>query len=138
MQSRSARESGGFPYEVLLEELHAPQQVLDHAGRNTGRWAYTCSYAGRSFHIGYCSKTCFHLSPEEAEEHYRAYVLDTARFDGHWAGVEYRCELCGAWTSRFAQTDVYALFRLCPMHLNRAGLEAVLDLRAGSLGGVKK
>jgi hypothetical protein len=92
-----------------------------------GLWAYTCRAQGQLWPIGYCSPRCRHYSPEEAEEHYRAYLLDTARYDGHWRGVAYRCELCGEWTDRFAQLDSFVVHRLCPAHLNREGLSRLLE-----------
>ena len=92
-----------------------------------GCWLYTCRNAGALWPIGYCSVACRHATPEEAEWHYREYLLDSAQFGGRWAGKEYRCEVCRAWTDRFAVLKSYVVHPLCPAHLNRDGLDTILD-----------
>ena len=87
---------------------------------------YSCRAHGRLWALGYCSPRCRHATSEDAAAHYREYLLDTARYDGHWQGVAYRCELCDAWTDRFAQLESFTLHRLCPRHLTRDGLAQIL------------
>ncbi len=117
------------------EAYHPPASEADyHAPRAWTRavdgrwlWVFSCRAHGRLWPIGHCSARCRHWTPAEATAHYREYLLDTASYDGYWQGVAYRCELCDAWTQRFAQLASFELHRLCPAHLNRAGLQRVLD-----------
>jgi hypothetical protein len=102
-------------------DFHGVRQVAP------GRWLYTCQNAGALWPIGHCSVHCRHSTREDAEWHCREYLLDTARFGGRWAGKEYRCEVCDTWTDRFAILKSYTVHSLCAAHLNRDGLDAVLD-----------
>lgn len=113
-------------YELLVDDYHAARELVDTLGGPTGRWFYCCHLNGRLWPIGYCTPDCRHPTREEAEEHYRQYLLGQAVYDGRWQGVEYRCEVCGQWTDRFAQLKSFVLHRLCPAHLNREGLASVL------------
>ena len=108
------------------DDYHAPRRWPSD-GDDGERWVYSCRAQGRQWPLGYCSARCRHQTPDEAVAHYRQYLLDTARYDGHWRGVAYRCELCDTWTDRFAQLESFALHRLCPAHLNREGLARVLE-----------
>jgi hypothetical protein len=102
-------------------DFHGVRQVAP------GRWLYTCRNAGALWPIGYCSVACRHDTPEAAEWHYREYLLDSAQFGGRWAGKEYRCEVCRAWTDRFAILKSYVVHPLCRAHLNRDGLDIVVE-----------
>jgi hypothetical protein len=93
-------------------------------------WVYSCRVQGRHWPLGYCSVRCRHFTPMAAETHYREYLLDTARYDGYWRGVAYRCELCDRWTHHFAQLESFVLHRLCAEHLTREGLSQVLGNNA--------
>ena len=98
-----------------------------NGGGGRGAWLYSCLYEGRLWPVGYCSARCAHASPEEAEAHFREYLLDEATYDGQWQGVAYQCEVCGDWTDRFAQLKAaFVIHRLCRAHLNREGLRTVL------------
>jgi len=102
-------------------DFHGARQVVP------GRWLYTCRNDEQQWPIGYCSVDCRHASPEDAEWHYREYLLDSAQFGGRWAGKEYRCAACGTWTDHFAVLKSYVAHPLCPAHLNRDGLDMVLE-----------
>jgi hypothetical protein len=97
-------------------DFHGPRQGAD------GTWSYTCRANGRLGPIGYCTPTCRHASPEDAEEHYRQYLIDSAQYGGRWMGKEYQCEVCRCWTDRFAVLRSYVVRPLCLSHLNRDGL----------------
>jgi hypothetical protein len=98
-------------------DYHGPRRVAN------GGWVYTCRTDAGLWPIGYCTTRCRHVSPEDAEEHYREYLIDSAHFGGQWRGKEYQCEVCRAWTDRFAVLKSYVVRPLCPTHLNREGLE---------------
>lgn len=53
---------------------YAARQV--EVGPNAGRWHYTCRNDDRIWPVGLCQDGCHgHASPEEAQEHYRRYLL---------------------------------------------------------------
>lgn len=122
------RERWGEPEQELPLEAAWWTQTDYHGAREVrpGRWLYTCRNAGGLWPIGYCTPECWHLSAQDAERHYRDYLLDSAQLGGRWAGKEYRCEVCGDWTDRFAILRSYVVHPLCPTHLNRAGLATVM------------
>jgi hypothetical protein len=112
--------------EPAEDDYHAPRRWAETPdGR--GLWVYSCRLRGRLWPLGYCSARCRHHDPADAAAHYREYLLDTARYDGHWRGVAYRCELCDEWTDRFAQLESFTVHRLCPAHLNRPSLTRLLS-----------
>lgn len=106
--------------DASLADHHAARQV---AG---GPWLFTCLDEGRLHPIGYCSKACAHSARDDAEQHYREYLADSAEFGGRWAAKEYRCEVCGTWSDRYAVLASNEVFRLCPAHLNQAVLRSVI------------
>lgn len=66
-----------------------------------------------------------HPTKEEAEEHYRQYQLDGARYDGFSSNQQFKCRVCGAWTQRYAQVCQSYLYHLCDDHCTRETLEQI-------------
>lgn len=64
-----------------------------------------------------------HATPEEATAHYRQYLLDKARCDGHDESAQHKCGICGTWTQGYAMVGDLSLIFLCDEHRNREGLE---------------
>jgi hypothetical protein len=96
-------------------------------GQATSLYHYTVTNDGRTRPTGYCADGCpGHSTPDEAREHYRQYILDTARFDGQYR-AQFHCEVCGAWTQGFASTE-QTMYHLCDEHRNRAALESLVGL----------
>lgn len=107
------------------DEYHAMRLFVNASGKEV--WVYSCLCNGRLRPIGYCSGKCTHRTTEEAQWHYFEYLLDEATYDGRWLGVLYQCEICGKWTSRFAQLkSAFTVYRLCDEHLNRDALSNLL------------
>lgn len=60
-----------------------------------------------------------HDTPEEACEHMTQYLLENRlRLDGQYADTQYHCEVCQAWTDRFAEVDGHP-YTLCDEHRTR-------------------
>jgi hypothetical protein len=97
-------------------------------GKPAGLWHFTCQNDNRIWPVGYCAQGCVgHDTPEGAQEHYRQYLLDTARYDGRMSGQQRACRVCGAWTQRFAETEAgTSLYVLCDEHCNRESLETLV------------
>lgn len=92
-------------------------------------WHYTCQNDNNIWSVGYCGHECDgHATKEEAEAHYRAYVLDTADYERRLLNTQRRCEVCEAWTDRVALSGVGMAEShvLCDAHCNREGLNQVL------------
>lgn len=92
-------------------------------------WHYTVMNDHQIWPVGYCAQGCAgHQTKQEAEAHYREYVLDNFSFDGRMSNEMRKCEICQAWTDRIAQggignTDIHVL---CDEHRTRAWLATVL------------
>lgn len=68
-----------------------------------------------------------HATKEEAEEHYRQWELDKeTRYDGKLSGQQLQCQLCQAWTQRFARVGQVNTYILCDDHCNRESLEPLV------------
>lgn len=125
----------------------------------TGLWHYVCVSGDHTYPIGYCSPwepcptceqlfpdhdcpTCLgrglvkrdnpcpgHATPEEAQAHYKSYVLDHVTYQEksstHWRA----CEICDEPTRGAASGggDFY-YWILCPKHLNRASVAELLTI----------
>lgn len=90
-------------------------------GKGTGKWHYTVSNKRTgTMPVGYCADGCpGHDTPEGAYEHQTAYLLDhRTNYDGLMTDMLFRCEICGAWTDRYATIDDRR-FNLCDEHRNR-------------------
>lgn len=105
------------------------RQLQDGAGNPTGLWHYTLQNDGRIYPIGYCRECPGHSTEEEAQEHYRQYMLDTSRYSLIMSGVMMPCEACGAWTSRYAEVGPDFLERhiLCEAHQTKDDLSKLVS-----------
>lgn len=111
---------------------YQPRELLKD-GKPTGLWHYTCRNDDRVWPVGYCAQDCpGHATPEEAREHYRQYLLDNARYDGYLRDEQRKCEICGAWTQRYAEGPHIFMHVLCDEHCNREGLSQVI----GTMGDI--
>jgi hypothetical protein len=102
-------------------QFHAPRRGPDG-------WVYSCAYGDQARPIGYCSPACRHLTAEDAERHYRRYLVDAAEFGGYWPGKQYQCEVCGAWTDRYVVVKSCERYPLCQAHQDRQGLTLLLPV----------
>ena len=99
-----------------------------------GRWDYTCMNDGRIWPIGNCANAGggHHETAEEARVCYTRFLLDTRmNLDGHYADQQLRCDVCQAFTSRYATVD-HRHFPLCDAHCTR---EKVTEL-FGTVGSI--
>lgn len=81
----------------------------------------TCSNAG-VIEVEPCPG---HDTKQGAYEHQTQYLLDNKlRLDGQYANAQYHCEICQAWTDRFAEIDDRP-YTLCDEHRTR---EVVTEL----------
>lgn len=107
---------------------YAAREMQDSQGNPSGLWHYTVANDDRVYPVGYCAQECAgHATPEEAQEHYRLYLLDNARYDGVRTNEQKKCAVCGAWTQRFASIPmVMEIYVLCDDHCNRETLDMVM------------
>lgn len=67
-----------------------------------------------------------HDTPEAAAECYRQYLLDfRLRLDGEQKDEQRKCEVCDAWTTRYAIIDMH-VFVLCDDHRTREHVEELM------------
>lgn len=104
------------------------REMSDAQGKSSGLFHYTAQNDDRIFPVGYCAQGCVgHATPDEAREHYRIYLLDSAKYDGMLQGEQRQCEVCGLWIQTYAHIplNMEAHF-LCNEHLNRETLDTVM------------
>jgi hypothetical protein len=94
----------------------------------TGKWHYTRSNGTSIAPAGYCAQMCAgHETPDEAAEHFRQYILDTASYDVFKSVKPGPCVICHRFTRKLVRTNDGSDMRsLCEKHANREGLERVL------------
>jgi hypothetical protein len=105
-------------------------QELAKDGKPSGIWHYTCQNDRRIWPVGYCADGCAgHATAEEAQEHYRQWQLDTAKYDGRIAHQQQRCQVCDAWTQGYASIEpgMTHMFILCDEHRNRDELAKLVE-----------
>jgi hypothetical protein len=70
-----------------------------------------------------------HDTPEEAEEHYKQYLLDRIDFQrpDHIKDQQLKCQICGKWTQSTVGPGM-RFFVLCDEHLNRAAVSELLSV----------
>ena len=71
---------------------------------------------------------CFHDTAEEANEHYKLYLLDDAKYDRKMSNQMLKCQICGEYTEKMASAGEWSTFILCDEHLNRESLEQLLHV----------
>lgn len=99
--------------------------------QETSKWKYTVENDGRIYEVGYCAEDqCLgHDTPEEAQEHYKQYLLDTRQkfynpSDGH---AMYKCEECGTFTMGHVDISNHAIM-LCEKHQTREIVEKLFKV----------
>lgn len=108
---------------------YQPRELKDKEGKALGLWHYTCMNDGKVWPVGYCAQGCpGHADKEGAYQHQKEYLLDTARFDGAFVDAQRPCEICKAWTSKFADDSSGGKHILCDEHRNREGLAQILEV----------
>lgn len=97
--------------------------------QDTGLYHYTCTNGDHTYAVGYCADGCpGHATPEEAQEHYRQYTLDTqTHYNGVNNDTQRKCEVCGEWTQHYALVE-HRRYALCDEHRNRDELEKLVKL----------
>jgi hypothetical protein len=118
--------SKGDEREVM--NYYDAREKMDAQGNPSGIWHYTAQNDDYVYPVGYCAQDCpGHATPEEAREHYRLYLLDTARYDGVSKDEQRKCEKCGEWTQGYVHIPL-SMERhvLCDNHRNRETLDAVM------------
>lgn len=110
-------------------------ELADKDGKPTGLWHYTITNDGHTSPDGYCQGCPGHATKEEAYEHYRQYLLDTASFEGRLvqsstSRTEHKCEAadCANWTDRMALVGPgrMEMHFLCDEHRNREHLDPLV------------
>lgn len=97
--------------------------------QTTGKWHFTRERDGQITPVGYCADKCDgHGSPDDAAEHYRQYLLDTANYDVFQTEYPRACAICRQFTRKLVRTSSGSSqsFMLCSRHANRDGLSRVL------------
>ena len=97
---------------------------------SVGLWHWTCQNDGRIWAEGYCAQGCpGHETAEEAAEHYRQYMLDTADYSRSTPNQQQKCRKCGAWTQGYATSGPggMTITFLCDEHRNRETLAELLS-----------
>ncbi|HEY3363928.1 MAG TPA: hypothetical protein VGK74_02595 [Symbiobacteriaceae bacterium] len=95
-------------------------------GQSWMRSDFTCEKCGNKGVVRKENPCPGHATSAEAEEHFRQYQLDHARFDGQMRANEQRkCEVCGTWTQGVAIVGDDS-HDLCDAHRNREGLDRAM------------
>ena len=104
------------------------REMKNVEGNPGGLWHYTAENDNRIFPVGYCAQGCIgHVTPEEAREHYRLYLLDNAKYDGMLQREQRQCEVCSLWTQSYAHIPPnMEMHFLCNEHCNRDTLDTVM------------
>jgi hypothetical protein len=103
----------------------------------SGKWHYTCRAGDAVYPIGYCSKYASdmicedisaimsgkndcpgHDTAEEAENHYKQYVLDRLLFFSMQEWPKYKCKECNN-EAKFSVSADGAFYQLCEIHANK-------------------
>jgi hypothetical protein len=104
--------------EVLVMNYYAARQHQE-----TKKWKYTMANDGKVYEVGYCAKKDCpgHDTPEEAQEHYKQYMLDNnLQFHNPEDGdTMHKCKKCGTFTFGFATIGPCETIILCTEHQTR-------------------
>jgi hypothetical protein len=119
----SMGRSGGYPIGHCSPYLTCPECL--------GSMAPDCEECGGKGFIKLEAPCSGHDTPEQAEEHYRQWLLDKLRFDGRCTpNQQFRCEFpgCETWTQRIidVEGEGYTHWLLCDEHANRESVDAIL------------
>jgi hypothetical protein len=104
------------------------RQIINPSEGPSGLWHYTCKNGRRVWPVGHCAEGCpGHPTKEEAEEHYRQYLIEHAAF-GTIRNQQRKCQKCGAWTQGMAQLGPgrERIYILCEEHQTREVLQELV------------
>lgn len=98
---------------------HKARQTADKTG-----WDWTTMNDGQIWRSGACRDhgAGGHATREEAERHFYDGELDRLRESEH-ADQQFKCAVCGAWTTKALGTNYVGPVDLCDEHRNREGFE---------------
>lgn len=109
---------------------HYKAREIARDGAGTGRWHYTYENHGRIWPYGYCEGGCpGHDTPEEAEEHFRQFLVEKAVFYPElWKTTQRACAVCQAWTQGGAMYGIghTHCVALCDQHRSREYLDPLV------------
>jgi hypothetical protein len=97
-------------------------------------WHYCVKSDGRIWPVGYCAQGCpGHETQEGAEEHYKAYLVDSAKHQLEASrphAAARKCEVCETYTRGLSVTgpSFLEVHALCDTHNNHEGLTQVLEV----------
>lgn len=97
-------------------------------GVGSGLWHYTRTHNDITIAVGYCAENCpGHATPEEAREHYKQYMLDTALDlnTGTDTKAQHPCEICGGWCQTYATVGGMPAWYLCDAHRTKEGVASI-------------
>jgi len=91
-------------------------------------WHYTVTKKGVTRPVGGCARRCKgHSTRQEAQEHYKQYLLDQAEYNRPVNQWEEPCECCGEETLLAAVIrETSDSHTLCELHQNRGSLDRVM------------
>ncbi len=97
-------------------------------GNPAGLWHFTCQNDNRIWPVGYCAQDCpGHPTREEAQEHYRQYLLDNARYHVRMSNQQRPCRICSVWTQELVELELgTSRYVLCEAHQNRESLDILV------------
>ena len=96
---------------------------------DTKLWHYTCRNDDSIWPVGYCSNNCpGHATAEEAQEHYKQYLLDERVYISTNDDTMRKCKECGEWTSDMLMVDGWPRFDLCKAHQIREVYEKLVKV----------
>lgn len=96
-------------------------------------WHYTRMNDDRIYPIGYCADHDGHITQKEAEDCYKKYTLDNNLIFGSIDNAQFKCEICGVWTSKDALINGWHIYHLCDEHCNRTTVETLYDCSGESM-----
>ena len=112
-------------------QYYQARQIKGQDGGPSGLWHYTVKWDKQIHAVGYCAQGCpGHLTEAEAQEHYKAYLLDTnLHLDQRLHDEQRKCKVCGAWTQGQATIPTwYFTAVLCDEHRTREHVVALLTV----------
>jgi hypothetical protein len=123
-----------FQEETTMNHFKA-REIADASGQGTRLYRYTRRNDEIVMAVGYCAcdpesggGLCpGHPTPEAAEAHHKAWLLDHAARYGLAARVWRPCAICDELTSQAAEVEAQ-VFSLCALHHDRYSLEKLLQV----------
>lgn len=113
---------------IIIVNYYDAREKADANGKPSGTWHYTVRNDDRIHPVGYCAQNCpGHSTPDEAREHYRLYLVDSATYNGVLQGEQRECESCKDWTQGYASIPInMERHILCDKHRNHETLNQLI------------